>query len=136
MRRGLIQVDDGGDDVLAPVAFGEEIRTLKEKGVDVVVAFLPKELRACADEEGRHQDGVVLHLALGCKLLQPTVDERGVAAARLDEVVVETRALCVDLRVEFGAVSLVAFVLPLDADDVAPLIFFHMTNNVCDKVSS
>ena len=136
MRRRLVHMHDGGDDVLAPVALGEEVRTLKEKGVDVVAGFLPKEFRTCADEEGRHEDGVVLHLAFGSELFQPTVDERGVAAARLDEVVVEARAVAVDLRVELGTVVFVAFVLALDADDVVPLIFFHVTNDICDKVSS
>ena len=136
MRGRLVHVHDGGDDVLAPVAFGEEIRTLKEKGVDVVVALILEKLRTCADEEGRHEDGVVLHLALGCEFFQPPVDERGVAAVRLDEVVVETRAFRVDLWVELGAIGFVTLILPLDADDVAPLIFFHVTNDVCDKVSS
>lgn len=127
---------DGGDDILLTITFGEEVRALKEECVDVVAGFTLEKLRACADEEGRHEDGVVLHLALGRELFQPTIDERGVAAARLDEVVIETRAFAVDLWVELGAIGFVTLILPLDADDVAPLIFFHVTNDVCDKVSS
>lgn len=136
MRRGLIQVDDGGDDVLFAVTFGEEVRAFKEEGVDVVAALIRKERGACADEEGCHEDGVVLHLALGRELFKPTVDECGVAAVRGDEVMVEARALAVDLRVGLRTVVFVAFVLALDADDVAPLEFFHVTDDVCDKFSS
>ena len=36
-----------------------------------------------------------------------------------------------DLRVTFRDIIFVAFVLAFDADDVAPMIFFHVTNNVC-----
>ena len=136
VRRGFVHVDDRRDDILSAITFGEEVRTLKEEGVDIVVTLILEKLRACTDEKGRHEHGVVLHLAFGCEFFQPTVDERGVAAVRLDEVVIETRAFAVDLRVELGAISLVTLVLPLDADDVAPLIFFHMTNDVCDKGSS
>ena len=136
MRRRFIQVDDGGDDILPAVAFGEEVRAFKEEGVDVVATLILEELRACADEEGCHEHGVVLHLALGRELFKPTVDERGVAAVRVYEVMVEARALAVDLRVGFGAVMLVAFVLALDADNVAPLKFFHVTDDVCDRFSS
>ena len=136
MRRRLIQVDDGGDDVLFAVTFGEEVRAFKEEGVDVVAALIRKERGACADEEGCHEDGVVLHLALGRELFKPTVDECGVAAVRGDEMMVEARALAVDLRVGLGTVSFVALVFAFDADDVAPLIFFHVTDDVCDRFSS
>ena len=134
VRRRLVHVNDGGDDILSSITFGEEVRAFKEEGVDVVAALILEKLRTCTDEKGRHEDGVVLHFALGRELLQPTVDEHGVAAARLDEVVVEARAVAVDLWVELGTVSLVPLVLALDADDVVPLIFFHVTNDVCDKV--
>ena len=136
VRRGLIQVDDGGDDVLPAVALGEEVRAFKEEGVDVVAALIRKERGTCADEEGCHEDGVVLHLALGRELFKPTVDECGVAAVRGDEVMVEARALAVDLRVGLGAISFVPLVLALNADDVAPLKFFHVTDDVCDRFSS
>lgn len=136
MRRRLVHVNDGGDDVLSAITFGEEVRALEEEGVDVVAALILEKLRARTDEKGRHEDGVVLHLAFGCEFFQPTVDESRVAAIRLDEVVIETRAFAVDLRVELGAIGFVTLVLPLDADDVAPLIFFHVTNDVCDKGSS
>ena len=136
VRRCLIQVDDGGDDVLFAVALGEEVRTFKEEGVDVVAALIREERGTCADEEGCHEDGVVLHLALGRELFKPTVDECGVAAVRGDEVMVEARALAVDLRVGLGAISFVPLVLALDADDVAPLKFFHVTDDVCDRFSS
>ena len=136
VRRRLVHVNDGGDDILSSITFGEEVRAFKEEGVDVVAALILEKLRTCTDEKGCHEHGVVLHLAFGCESFQPTVDERGVAAIRLDEVVIETRAFAVDLRVELGTVIFVAFVLPLDADDVVPLIFFHVTNDVCDKVSS
>ena len=136
VRRRLVHVHDGGDDVLSAITFGKEVRAFEEEGVDVVAALILEKLRTCTDEKGRHEHGVVLHFALGGELFQPTVDERGVAAVRPDEVMVEARAFRVDLRVELGAVILVAFVLPLDADDVASLIFFHMTNDVCDKVFS
>ena len=136
MRRRLIQVDDGGDDVLFAVALGKEVRAFKEEGVDVVAALIREERGACADEEGCHEDGVVLHLAFGRELFKPMVDERGVATVRGDEVMVEARALAVDLRVGLGAVSFVALVLALDADDVASLKFFHVTDDVCDRFSS
>lgn len=136
MRRRLIQVDDGGDDVLFAVTFGEEVRAFKEEGVDVVAALIRKERGTCADEEGCHEHGVVLHLALGRELFKPTVDECGVAAVRGDEVMVEARALAVDLWVGLGAISFVALVLALDADDVAPLKFLHVTDDVCDGFSS
>ena len=124
MRRRLIQVDDGGDDVLPAVALGKEVRAFKEEGVDVVAALIREERRTCADKEGCHEHGVALHLALGRELFKPTVDERGVAAVRGDEIMVEARALAVDLRVGLGAISFVPLVLALDADDVAPLNFF------------
>ena len=136
VRRCLIQVDDGGDDVLFAVTFGEEVRAFKEEGVDVVAALIREERRTCADKEGCHEHGVALHLALGRELFKPTVDERGVAAVRGDEVMVEARALAVDLRVGLGAISFVPLVLALDADDVAPLKFFHVTDDVCDRFSS
>ena len=136
MRRRFVHMDDGGDDILPAVALGEEVRAFKEEGVDVVAALIRKERGACADEEGCHEHGVVLHFALGRELFKPTVDERGVAAVRGDEVMVEARAPAVDLRVGFGAVVFVAFVLALDADDVAPLKFFHVTDDVCDRWSS
>ena len=136
MRRRLIQVDDGGDDVLFAVTFGEEVRAFKEEGVDVVAALIRKERGACADEEGCHEHGVVLYFALGRELFKPTVDECGVAAVRGDEMMVEARALAVDLRVGLGTVSFVPLVLALDADDVAPLKFFHVTDDVCDRFSS
>ena len=136
MRRGLIQVDDGGDDVLPAVALGEEVRAFKEEGVDVVAALIRKERGTCADEEGCHEDGVVLYFALGRELFKPAVDERGVAAVRGDEMMVEARALAVDLRVGLGTVSFVALVFAFDADDVAPLKFFHVTDDVCDRFSS
>ena len=136
MRRRFVHMDNGGDDILSAVALGEEVRAFKEEGVDVVAALIREERGACADEEGCHEDGVVLHLALGRELFKPTVDERGVAAVRGDEVMVEARALAVDLRVGLGAISFVPLVLALDADDVAPLKFFHVTDDVCDRFSS
>lgn len=136
MRRRFVHMDNGGDDILSAVALGEEVRAFKEEGVDVVAALIREERGACADEEGCHEDGVVLHLALGRELFKPTVDECGVAAVRGDEVMVEARALAVDLRVGLGAISFVPLVLALDADDVALLKFFHVTDDVCDRFSS
>ena len=49
---------------------------------------------------------------------------------------VEARALAVDLWVGLGAISFVPLVLALDADNVAPLKFFHVTDDVCDRFSS
>ena len=51
-------------------------------------------------------------------------------------MMVEARALAVDLRVGLGAISFVPLVLVLDADDVASLKFFHVTDDVCDRSSS
>ena len=136
VRRCFVHMDNGGDDILPAVALGEEVRAFKEEGVDVVAALIREERGTCADEEGCHEDGVVLHLALGRELFKPTVDERGVAAVRGYEMMVEACALVVDLRVGLGTISFVPLVLALNADDVAPLKFFHVTDDVCDRFSS
>ena len=136
MRSCFVQMNDGGNYILAPVAFGEEFRALKEERAYVVLVFAHKELRACAYYERTHKNGVVLNFALGRNVFDPLIDKGGVGVVRLYEVIVVRRALAVNLRVTLRAVSFVPFVFAFDADDSIALIFFHVTNYVCYKFSS
>ena len=129
-------MNDGGDYILPPVAFGEEFCALKEECAYVILVFADKEFRACAYEERTHKNGVVLNFALGRKVFNPLIDKGSVSVARLYEVIVVRRAFAVNLRVALRAVSFVPFIFAFDADDSIALIFFLFSNYVCYKFSS
>lgn len=68
--------------------------------------------------------------AFWSEVFKSLIDKRNIAAVRLNKMKVKPSSLIVYLWISFGTIVFVTFVFTFNPDNIFPLIFFHMTNDI------